>query len=129
MVCGRKISRSSRRIDFLEGVTNAFHFDYIAVLERALVIGLSQELNRQTGNPVQIRDGPAAVTENFSQNHLVGHCLDFTPLAKKLAGVIVHRVRRPFCDWLGSQKTYQRVGAVACREGRPHTTLSFTMRW
>jgi hypothetical protein len=54
----------------LEGVPDPFRFDYIAVVERALVVGLSQKLNRQTGNPVQIRDGPAAVTEYFPQNTL-----------------------------------------------------------
>jgi hypothetical protein len=66
--------------------------------------GALARLSRQTGNPVRIRDGPAAVSEHDRANLLV------EPLA-----VARRRLRRPDSFELASQKTYQRVSVGLLR--------------
>ena len=74
-------------------------------LRRALVVGSSVGRADEQGTPVQIRGGPAAVTEEVGRPILFGHCR-----AQVTA-------RRPGQPELGSQKTYQRV-TCGPRRGR-----------
>ena len=98
--------------------------DSLALIDRALVVGLGlMGPADEQGTPVQIRDGPAAVTENFPRNYLAGHCQDLIPLelgpdGEKARFAVGSEVRRP---------TSALVMWHAARDGR-HTALVL-MRW
>ena len=76
----------------------------------------------ETGNPVQIRDGPAAVTEHNPRSILYA----ITVLGLVIQRPVEAMVRRPASRPLGSQKTYQRVACgVAARDGRRERVICF----
>jgi hypothetical protein len=71
-------------------------------------------MSDKQGTPVQIRDGPAAVTECHFRETDSSHCRTSARSAKSEPP----NDEKASFSKLGSQKTYQRVFRVVLREGR-----------